>query len=238
MTKAAGRDLGRPDGGARELPLTDGVTAPLASPVQQESGACTSWNVLELTDGPDTRVVTDLGELVPARLTADRPGAAKDAAGVEALRSWAPYACSLGAVRGQGVRSVNAWEFAEQPLPDSTGSGAWVCTRAETWRGDGARVLAQFRTPGGTQGAVAAKAESVPACGERDPHVLAGVLWKSSGGHWYLLAAGSRGIGSIEASGGISGSADGNLLTAEAEQGARAELTGTLEDGRTVGGLR
>ncbi|MCQ4193741.1 hypothetical protein ABZX56_03805 [Streptomyces parvulus] len=238
VTKAAGRDLGRPDGGARELPLTDGVTAPLASPVQQESGACTSWNVLELTDGPDTRVVTDLGELVPARLTAGRPGAAKDAAGVEALRSWAPYACSLGAVRGQGVRSVNAWEFAEQPLPDSTGSGAWVCTRAETWRGDGARVLAQFRTPGGTQGAVAAKAESVPACGERDPHVLAGVLWKSSGGHWYLLAAGSRGIGSIEASGGISGSADGNLLTAEAEQGARAELTGTLEDGRTVGGLR
>ncbi|MEU6287630.1 hypothetical protein [Streptomyces sp. NPDC046988] len=238
VTRAAGRDLGKPDAGARELALTDGVTAPLASPVQQRSGACASWNVLELTDGADTRVVSDLGELVPARLTTGRPGSVRDASGTEALRSWAPYACSLGAVRGQGVRSVNAWEFAKQPLPDSTGSGAWVCTRAETWRGDGARVLAQFRTPGGTQGAVAAKAQSVPACGERDPHVLAGVLWKSAGGHWYLLAAGSRDTESIEATGGISDSADGNLLTAKADQGARAELKGTLEGGRTIGGLR
>ncbi|MCW1093627.1 hypothetical protein OJ963_06370 [Streptomyces sp. RS2] len=238
VTKAAARDLARPDSAAEELTLTDGVTSPLASPVQQQSGACTSWNALELTDGSDTRVVTDLGELVPARLTTGRPGSAKDASGTEALGTWAPYACSLGAVRGQGVRSVNAWEFATQPLPDGTGSGAWVCTRAETWRGEGARVLAQFRTPGGVQGAVAAKAQDVPACGERDPQVLAGVLWKSEGGHWYLLAAGGRDTESIEATGGISDSAEGNLLTAKAEQGARAELKGTLDSGRTIGGLR
>ncbi|WP_031046153.1 hypothetical protein [Streptomyces sp. NRRL F-5650] len=237
VTGAATRDLAAPGSGSRELTLTDGVTSPLASPVQQRSGACTSWNALELTDGSDTRVVTDLGELVPARLTTGRPGSAKDASGAKARAAWAPYACSLGAVRGQGVRSVNAWEFAAQPLPDGTGSGDWVCTRADTWRGAGARVLAQFRTPGGTQGAVAAKAQDVPACGERDPHVLAGVLWKSQGGHWYLLAAGSRGTTSVEATGGISGSADGNLLTAKAEQGARAELKGTLENGRTIGGL-
>ncbi|MGI5279511.1 hypothetical protein [Streptomyces rochei] len=238
VTGAAVRDLAAPGSDARELTLTDGVTAPLASPVQQQSGACASWNVLELTDGSDTRVATDLGELVPARLTTGRPGAAKDVSGPEARADWAPYACSLGAVRGQGVRSVNAWRFAAQPLPDSSGSGAWVCTRAETWRGAGARVLAQFRTPGGAQGAVAAKAQDVPACGERDPHVLAGVLWKSEGGHWYLLAAGDRATESIEATGGISGSADGNLLTAKAEQGARAELKGTLDGGRTIGGLR
>lgn len=238
VTQAAGRDLGAPDSGARELTLTDGVTSPLASPVQQQSGACTAWNVLELTDGSDTRVVSDLGELVPARLTTGRPGSAKDASGAKALDAWAPYACSLGAVRGQGVRSVNAWEFARQPMPDGTGSGAWVCTRAETWRGEGARVLAQFRTPGGARGAVAAKAQDVPACGERDPHVLAGVLWKSEGGHWYLLAAGGPDTESVEATGGISDRAEGNLLTAEAEQGARAELTGTLENGRTIGGLR
>ncbi|CAL9426909.1 hypothetical protein [Streptomyces sp. enrichment culture] len=238
VTKAAGRDLVGPDSGAKELTLTDGVTAPLASPVQEQSGACTSWNALELSDGSDTRLLSDLGELVPARLTTGRPGAAKDVSGEQARGTWAPYACSLGAVRGQGVRSVNAWEFASQPLPDSTGSGAWVCTRAETWRGDGARVLAQFRTPGGVQGAVAAKAQDVPACGERDPQVLAGVLWKSEGGHWYLLAAGGRDTESIEATGGITGSADGNLLTAKAEQGARAELKGTLEDGRTISGLR
>ncbi|MET7814804.1 hypothetical protein ABZT26_28635 [Streptomyces sp. NPDC005395] len=238
VTEVAARDLVEPGSGPKELTLTDGVTSPLASPVQQQSGACTSWNALELTDGSDTRVVTDLGELVPARLTTGRPGAAKDASGAKALDAWAPYACSLGAVRGQGVRSVNAWEFAEQPLPDGTGSGDWVCTRAETWRGEGARVLAQFRTPGGAQGAVAARAQDVPACGERDPHVLAGVLWKSEGGHWYLLAAASRGTTSIEAVGGVRDSADGNLLTAKAEQGARAELKGTLESGRTIGGLR
>jgi hypothetical protein len=238
VTGAAGRDLVEPDSGAKELELTDGVTPPLAGPVEREPGACTSWNVLELTDGSDTRVVTDLGELVPARLTTGRPGSPKDASGPSALGTWAPYACSLAAVRGQGVRSVNAWEFATQPLPDATGSAAWVCTRAETWRGGGARVLAQFRTPGGARGAVAAKAQDVPACGERDPHVLAGVLWKSEGGRWYLLAAGSRDTESIRATGGISGATEGNLLTAKAERGAQAELKGVLESGRTIGGLR
>ncbi|MET9776020.1 hypothetical protein ABZ023_17500 [Streptomyces sp. NPDC006367] len=237
VREAAVRDLADPDSGARALTLTDGITSPLASPVQR-SGACTSWNVLELTDGSDTRLAADLGELVPARLTTGRPGSAEDVSVAKARAHWAPYACSLGAVRGQGVRSVNAWRFATQPLPDGSGSGAWVCTRAETWRGEGARVLAQFRTPGGAQGAVAAKAQDVPACGERDPHVLAGVLWKSEDGHWYLLAAGDRDTESVEAAGGISGSADGGLLTVRTEQGAQAELKGTLEDGRTIGGLR
>ncbi|WP_217140569.1 hypothetical protein [Streptomyces sp. AC627_RSS907] len=238
VTKAAARDLTDPGAGTMDLTLSGGVTSPLAGPGQEESGGCTSWNVLQLTDGSATRLMTDLGELVPARLTTGHPGSAKDAAGAEALRTWAPYACSLGAVRGQGVRSVNAWEFAAQPLPDASGSATWVCTRAETWRGDGVRVLAQFRTPGGDRGVVAAKAQDVPACGKRDPQVLAGVLWKSKGGHWYLLAAGGRDTEAISATGGITGSADKNLLTVKAEQGARAKLKGTLEDGRTISGLR
>ncbi|MFI8945664.1 hypothetical protein ACIGO6_04020 [Streptomyces sp. NPDC053750] len=238
VTKAAARDLTDPGADTRGLTLTDGVTSPLAGPAQEQSGACTSWNVLQVTDGSRTRLMTDLGELVPARLTTGRPGSAKDVSGAGARRTWAPYACSLGAVRGQGVRSVNAWQFAKQPLPGGAGDGAWVCTRAETWRGEGARVLAQFRTPGGVRGAVAAKAQDVPACGERDPQVLAGVLWKSEGGRWYLLAAGGPDTESIGATGGINDSADGNLLTTKAEQGAQAELKATLDDGRTIGGLR
>jgi hypothetical protein len=99
-------------------------------------------------------------------------------------------------------------------------------------------VLAQFHTPGGAQGAVAAQAENVPACGARDPQVLAGVLWKSKAGGWYLLAAGNRATASIRATGGVEGSARGSLLTVPAEQGAQAELKGTLKDGRPVGGLR
>ena len=234
---AGGRDLRRPGAGATDLALTDGVTSPLASSALRP-GPCTAWYVLQLTDGTGTRLVTDLGELVPARLTAGRPGRTREASGAGALRTWAPYACSLSTVRAAGVRSVNAWAFAEQPLPDVSGEAAWVCTRAETWRGGGARVLAQFHTPGGRFGAVAAKAEDVPECGERAPRVLAGVLWKSAAGDWYLLAAGSRDTVSVRASGGVEGTARGPLLTVRAEEGARADLRGTLENGRSVDGLR
>ncbi|MGR4853604.1 hypothetical protein [Streptomyces sp. LARHCF252] len=250
VSKAGERDLLKPGSGAMDLALTDGVTAPLASPALR-SGPCTSWNVLQLADGKRTRLLSDLGELVPARLTSGRPGSPGEASGAKALRTWQPYACSLGTVRSAGVRSVNAWAFNEQPLPDASearwgsprpqgggGSAAWVCTRAETWRGGGARVLAQFHTPGARYGAVAAKAENVPACGARDPHVLTGVLWKSEAGDWYLLAAGSRETASIRATGGVSGSARSSVLTVPAEQGARAELKGTLRDGRSLGGLR
>ncbi|MEV5353245.1 hypothetical protein [Streptomyces sp. NPDC052693] len=237
IEQAAERDLLKPGSGAMDLALDDGVTAPLASPALR-SDPCTSWNVLEVTDGTRTRLLTDLGELVPARLTTGRPGSPGEVSGAAALRTWRPFACSLGTVRSAGVRSVNAWAFNEQPLPDASGSAAWVCTRAETWRGGGARVLAQFHTPGGAYGAVAAKAENVPACGPRDPHVLAGVLWKSKAGDWYLLAAGSRRTDAIRATGGVDGSAPGSLLTVPAEQGAQAELKGTLEDGRSIGGLR
>ncbi|MFG3657139.1 hypothetical protein [Streptomyces sp. NPDC047706] len=237
VKKAAERDLLKPGSGAMDLALKDGITAALASPATQ-TGACTSWNVLQITDDAGTRLMTDLGELVPARLTTGRPGAAHDAAGSEALRTWAPFGCSLGDLRGHGVRSVNAWQYADQPLPDASGTAAWVCTRGETWRGGGERVQAQFHTPGGKYGAVAAKAENVAACGARDPQVLAGVLWKSAAGSWYLLAAGSRDTASISATGGVRQTAQGNLLAAKAKQGAQAGLKATLTDGRTIDGLR
>ncbi|MEV5142919.1 hypothetical protein AB0L14_00395 [Streptomyces sp. NPDC052727] len=237
VTKAAQRDLTKPDAAATPLTLADGVTAPLASPAVR-TGRCTSWTVLQLTDASGTRLTTDLGELVPAHLTAGRPGSVGEASGARGLRTWAPFACSLAAERSSGIRSVNAWGYAEQPLPEGTGLGAWVCTRAETWRGDGTAALAQFATPGGAAGAVVAKGTDVPACGPRDPHVLAGVLWKSAAGSWYLLAAGSEGTSSVSATGGVTASGQGPLLAAKAEQGARADLKGTLTDGRQISGLR
>ncbi|WP_328746755.1 hypothetical protein OHT57_14290 [Streptomyces sp. NBC_00285] len=236
VTGAAERDLLKPGAGAMDLTLSGGATAPMAGPAQ--SGACTSWNVLQLTDASGTRLFTDLGELVPARLTTGRPGSVKDTSGAGALRAWAPYACSLGAMRSAGVRSVNTWAYAAQQLPDASGTADWVCTRAETWQGGGELVLAQFHTPGGTYGAVAAKAQNVPSCGAKDPQVLAGVLWKSGAGSWYLLAAGSRGTSSISATGGVRATADGHLLAARVKQGAQAELKGTLRNGRSVSGLR
>ncbi|MER7928032.1 hypothetical protein ABTY96_33655 [Streptomyces sp. NPDC096057] len=237
VRKAAERDLQKPNAGALPMTISDGITSPMASPATA-TGACTSWNVLQLTDDTGTRLVSDLGELVPAHLTTGRPGSVHEVSGSAAQHAWAPYACSLGAMRSLGVRSVNSWQYAEQPLPDASGAAEWVCTRAETWRGGGERVLAQFRTPGGTYGAVAAKAQDVPACGARDPHVLAGVLWKSAAGSWYLLAAGSKGTEAVSATGGVTGSAQGGLLAVKTEQGVRAELKGTLDDGSTISGLR
>jgi hypothetical protein len=236
VTGTARRDLMKPAADASELTRTDGVTSPMASPATK-TGACTSWNALQVTDDTGTHVLSDLGELVPARLTVGHPGKEREVSGPEALRAWGPYACSLGAVRSQGVRSVNAWAYAEQRLPDGSGSADWVCTRAETWRGGGARVLAQFHTPGGTYGAVAAKAEDVPACGPRDPQVLAGVLWKAQRGTWYLLAAGGKDTASIRTAGGLTASGEGHVLAVRARQGLHAELKGTLDDGREIGGL-
>ncbi|MGI5407818.1 hypothetical protein ACQEV9_13580 [Streptomyces chartreusis] len=238
VKEAAERDLLKPGAGAMDLGVREGITSPLSSPIGQQTGACSSWNVLQVTDRTGTRLLTDLAELVPARLTTGRPGAAEDVTGARALHVWAPYSCWLGAMRSAGVRSVNAWSFAAQPLPDGTGAADWVCTRAETWRGGGERVLAQFRTPGSKVGAVAAKAQNVPACGERDPHVLAGVLWKAKAGGWYLLAAGTADTASITATGGVQGTARSNLLATEAKQGAQAKLKGTLNSGRVLNGLQ
>ncbi|MFE2511765.1 hypothetical protein ACFXC9_25405 [Streptomyces naganishii] len=234
---AAERDLMKPAAAPVDLGLTDGVTGSLASPVQQ-TGACASWHVLQLTGASGTHLLTDLGELVPAGLTTGRPTAPHEVSGEAGLRAWAPLACGLAAVRAQGVRSVNTWEYAEQPLPDASGTATWACTRADTWRGDGPRVLAQFRAPGGKYAAVAAQGEDVPDCGARDPHVLAGVLWKSGAGDWYLLAAGSRDTESINASGGVRGASQGHLLAVAATRGAQATLKGTLADGRPVEPLR
>ncbi|GHI08229.1 hypothetical protein AQI88_06160 [Streptomyces cellostaticus] len=233
---AAERDLMKPGSAPTPLTVTHGVTAPLASPALQ-TGSCTSWDVLQLTDASGTRLATDLGELVPARLTAGHPGAVVEASTPDGLRAWAPFACSLSMERSAGVRSINAWAFANQPLPEAGGTGVWLCTRAETWRGDGTAALAQFQTPGGAVGAVVAKGTDVPACGPRDPNVLAGVLWKAKAGNWYLLAAGGPDTASIRTSSGVTASGKGPLLAVRAKQGAQAQLKGTLRDGRPIDGL-
>ncbi|MFV2121600.1 hypothetical protein ACE14D_25460 [Streptomyces sp. Act-28] len=240
------RDLLLPDGGTRPLERdASGVTAPMQSPAA--AGDCRSWDVLEVRDGVATRVLTDLGEPTPVRLTSGPPTRPADVTSRDARREWAGTACLLPSMRALGVRSVNSWRFAEQELPGSgTGTAAWLCTRAETWRGPGSRVLAQFQAPvpdagpddPPAAGAVAAKAEDSPSCGTREPHVLAGVVWKDPGGRWYVLAAGSPEVASLATSGGVEGDTEGRLLTIGAERGVRAELTGRLRDGRPVEALR
>ncbi|MGW5732181.1 MULTISPECIES: hypothetical protein [Streptomyces] len=224
------RDLLKPDGGAQALERDgEGVTQPFSSPAQARS--CTSWNALQLRDDTGVnRLSTDLGELVPAHLTAGRPQAPREATAA----NWSPTACSLTDARSNGVRSVNSWQYARQALPEANGSAAWLCTRADTWRGDGGRALAQFQAAGSA--AVAAKAEDSAACGARKPTVLAGVRWKSRGGNWYLLGGGSRDVVSVKTAGRPQ--TTGNTVAAPLERGARAGLTGRLADGTKVSTLR
>ncbi|KOU18858.1 hypothetical protein ADK52_30095 [Streptomyces sp. WM6372] len=238
VTGAGLRDLLKPGEAPAALKLgQDGITPPVASPAP--AGNCTGWNALALTGGGATRLVTDLGELTPARLTSGAPGAERDVAEGAELGDWSRIACLLPSVRSHGVRSVNAWTYAKQPLPEGDGTATWLCSRAETWAGTEDRVQAQFLAPGAPLAAQAAKAEGSPACGAREPRVLAGVLWKSKAGQWYVLAAGSAQFASLSVSGGgVNGSANGNRLAVKAPAGAQVELAGKLTDGTKAGVLR
>ncbi|MET9700716.1 hypothetical protein ABZY31_27890 [Streptomyces sp. NPDC006529] len=236
VTGATVRDLLKPADAPTPLRLKDGVTAPVAGPAP--AGSCTAWNALALETAAGHRLVTDLGELTPARLTSGAPGAARDVTQAAELSEWSRIACLLPAVRSHGVRSVNSWAYARQPLPENNGTAAWLCTRAETWRGTADRVQAQFLAPGAQVAAQAAKAEGSPACGPREPRVLAGVLWKSQGGHWYVLAAGTAQFTSLSVTGGATGAAAGNRLAVKAAEGAQVELSGKLTDGTRAGVLR
>ncbi|MEV4938764.1 hypothetical protein [Streptomyces zaomyceticus] len=238
VAETAVRDLLAPGKAPRPLARdAGGVTDPMPSPALARS--CTRWNALQVRDGSGQRLLADLGEPAPARLLWGPPAAPVDATGQEAREAWARTACQLTVVRAHGVRSVNAWRFARQALPEGAGRGTWLCTRAETWRGTGSRTLAQFLVPSpGVPAALAARSEGSPACGVRDPRVLAGVLWQAPGGGWYVLAAGSPDFASLETSGGVKGRSDGPVLAVRAEAGARADLNGVLRDGRRVGALR
>lgn len=186
VTGAALRDLLKPAVPAVVLkPTPDGITPPVASPAP--AGSCTGWNALALTGDGATRLITDLGELAPARLTSGAPGAERDVTEAAELGDWSRIACLLPAVRSHGVRTVNAWTYAKQPLPEGDGTAAWLCTRAETWQGAADRVQAQFLAPGAPMAAQAARSEGSAACGPREPRcwrACCGSRGPASGTYW------------------------------------------------------
>ncbi|MGP3771797.1 hypothetical protein ACTWJ8_13250 [Streptomyces sp. SDT5-1] len=230
VTSAATRDLLKPEAGARTVSRTkDGITAPFPSPALATS--CTSWNALALTDASGTRLTTDLGELVPAHLTAGNPRAPREARPTD----WASSACSLAAARSHGVSTVNSWAYARQQLPEANGIAQWSCTRAQTWRGTGPRTLALFQASGADAAVVASTSQSSPACGPREPRVLSGVRWKSRAGTWYLVAAGSSQVNSVTAAGR---SVTGNVLAVPVERGTKVSLSGRTARGAAVHTLR
>ncbi|MEV6682073.1 hypothetical protein AB0N09_35185 [Streptomyces erythrochromogenes] len=249
IAAAAARDLLRAGDPGRALSVAaDGVTAPAAVP--PSGGSCESWPVLELTSS--TRIVekhsfvlTDLGALSPVHLTytplPDGPAAVparqpREATGPEARAAWARLACRLGELRGGAYRAVNVWDFAAVQLPDGAGRAVWSCTRASGWAGPG-DVTVRLRLEAGTPQDVA-RARSTAACGRFGQHLLAGFRWRSPAGRWYLLAAGSRQIGAITATGAVRAGAAARTLTAPwPGPDGPVSLTGTLAGGGTVTAL-
>lgn len=243
VSRAAAVDLMDAEDLGRRLSLNeDGVTEPARGPVTDPRDCSRRPGLLlDVRGGKSPYLYTDLGELTPARLTAGAPRSApRDATGPAARALVARTVCGMSSMAGNGVRSVNAWQFARQRLPGNGGAAAWVCTRAETWRGTGTHVQASLRAPGkkaDAQAVPAARATDSPACGPRDPRVLSGALWKSRAGDWYLLAAGSREVTSVRATGGVRAGARGRTLAVRAQPGDGAELTARLSDGSRLRGL-
>ncbi|MGV9314281.1 hypothetical protein ACWDR0_19170 [Streptomyces sp. NPDC003691] len=262
VAEAAVVELLAPGRAARGLAVTaDGVTAAVPNPSADGAEGATGATGATCTARPALRLrssdrivenhaflVADLGDLVPAHLTYTPPPGSgvparqpREATGGPASAAWARGACALAGLRGAGVRAVNLWTFAEQRLPDGAGRAAWVCTRADTWSGPG-RVLVRFEPPGrpaADPGTVVAKARSTAACSRFGQHVLAGVRWRSPAGKEYLLAAGSRAVGGITASGAVAANASGTTLAAALPGGRRGPvvLTARLRTGGTLPAL-
>ncbi|PVD02021.1 hypothetical protein DBP19_00700 [Streptomyces sp. CS090A] len=251
ISETTTRDLLAPDAPGRPLEVgPDGITAPVERPAA--GGGCDAWPVLQLRSSErivenHAFLVTDLGDLAPAHLTyTPKPGGGaparqpREATGPEALLAWARTACSLRALSGSGVRAVNNWAFAEQRLPEGGASAEWLCTRADTWRGPG-RVLVQFLQPAASPtapAAVVADRNDTALCSRFGQHILAGTHWKAASGRWYVLAAGSRAVNRIEATGQVRGAAGGPTLAVRAPRDASVELTARLREGGTLAAVR
>ncbi|MFJ8005123.1 hypothetical protein [Streptomyces fagopyri] len=248
IAEASRRDLLRPDSPARPVGVArDGVTVPVPAPTRK--AACATRPVLQLRSS--ARIVekhafllTDLGELSPAHLTyTPLPGHGspparepREATGGPALLAWAHLACGLEELRGTGVRAVNAWDFAEQELPERGGHAVWTCARASTWRGPGDVELV-LRAPASSPSApaeVVGRARSTAACSRFGRHVVADVHWRSRTGRWYLLAAGSRAVTRIDVSGEVTVRQRGRTLAVRAPRDSRTRVSARLGNGTSL----
>ncbi|MEV6312201.1 hypothetical protein AB0M10_26830 [Streptomyces sp. NPDC051840] len=247
IAESATRDLLAPGTPARPLEVgTDGVTVPV--PVPQDGGDCAAWPVLQLRSSEriverHAFLVTDLGELSPVHLThTPAPGSGaparqpREATGPEALSGWARTACPLRTLRHAGVRAVNNWQFARQPLPGGGSTADWMCTRADTWQGQG-RVLVQFLPPAASPVAraqVVSERRNTALCSRFGQHLVAGAHWRAPDGSWYVLAAGSRAVERIEITGSVRGSAERPTLALRAPRGAQFRVGAELRGGGPV----
>lgn len=239
-----------PDGTVTtELPPGTGREADSAAGPSRER--CGPRPVLEVASSPrivekHSFLLADLGGLLPVHLTytppvegADVPPARqpREATGPAALARWAQEACALAATDGRAVRSLNLWDFAVTELPETPGRAVWSCTRATWWTGRG-DVRIRLRPPAGDALTVA-QVGSTAACGRFGQHVLAATVWRAPSGRSYQLAAGSREVMEINATGSLNSRTSGRSLAvaAPAAPAPPATLTATLHSGAVITAL-
>lgn len=244
------RDLLRPDVLGRPLGVTrEGITQPVR-PLPAPD-VCTSAPVLQLRSSERIAehhafLLAGLDGLSPVHLTytpLPGPGAPsrepREATGPAALSAWSHLACSLGALRGAGVSSVHAWDFAEQELPDGGGHAVWTCARTGTWRGPGDATVT-LRTSADGPGAPArtlSRARSTAVCGRFGRHVAAATGWRSPTNKWYVLAAGSRAVTGLTIGGSVSAREPGRTLAVPAPPHPRVTVRAALLTGADLPGV-
>ncbi|MGW1208575.1 hypothetical protein ACWD5F_02945 [Streptomyces sp. NPDC002499] len=248
VAEAQTRDLLRPDVLARPLAVSkEGVTGPV--PTVPAGSGCAGRPVLQLRSSERVAehhafLLAGVGDLSPVHLTyTPLPGHGtpparqpREATGPAALLAWAHQACGLGSLRGTGVRAVNAWDFAEQELPDGGGHAVWTCARADSWRGPG-DVTVTLRTSRDAQTAPArtvAEARSTAACSRFGQHVVAATGWQSPRGHWFVLAAGSRAVTGLSVTGAVSATKTGRTLALPAPGKPRVDVRARLATGESL----
>ncbi|MGE7386244.1 hypothetical protein ACQKM2_12295 [Streptomyces sp. NPDC004126] len=257
IATAGTRDLTAPAQPVRPLPIGPDGTVTTPSPGEAAGGGrpdgagCGPRPVLEVASSPrivekHAFLLADRGGLLTVHLTytppaegADAPPARqpREATGPAALARWAQEACALDSVDGRAVRAVNLWDFALTELPEAAGRAVWSCTRATRWTGQG-DVLIRLRPPTGASLAVT-RARSTAACGRFGQHVLATTVWRAPSGHDYQLAAGSREVTEIDATGSLHTRTPGRSLAVPAPPAPAppATLTATLRSGAVITAL-
>ena len=197
---AAGvRDLRAPAAATTPTTVSDGVTDAVPAP---PASGCGSWPVLQLhaasAVGGQTFALTHLGGVTGTHLLYTAPPkidptqTPREVATVDTYGAESRVACGLPSLEGQGVKQINTWVFAQQPLPASQGLASWVCVRADQWSGTGS-ATSQFLPPSTQAPATVTGTEADGrTCSALDQNVVAQARWRAPDGKTYLLVAGTR----------------------------------------------
>ncbi|EST19162.1 hypothetical protein [Streptomyces niveus] len=115
-----------------------------------------------------------------------------------------------------------------------------MCARADSWRGPG-RIAVRLQQPASSPAepdTVVAVDRDTASCSRFGRHVLAGTRWRAPSGNWFLLAAGSRDITRITATGTVRADESARTPTVPAPREGDVNLAGRLTNGEQLPSVR